>query len=59
MLVVEFYITSVSAHHSVTSPFHLELSRLRQQRLQIEQEHLLEVKRQNELERIRGPANKW
>ncbi|KAK2181473.1 hypothetical protein NP493_388g02043 [Ridgeia piscesae] len=29
------------------------------ERLRIEEEHLLEVKRQEELERIRGPRPKW
>ncbi|KAK2162761.1 hypothetical protein LSH36_92g05010 [Paralvinella palmiformis] len=43
----------------LSSPFQCELSKLRMERLRIEEEHLLEVKRQEELERIRGPSPKW
>ena len=42
-----------------SSPYQHELARLRMERLRIEEEHLLEVKRQEELERIRGPQAKW
>uniref|UniRef100_UPI00398F7D0C uncharacterized protein n=1 Tax=Pristiophorus japonicus TaxID=55135 RepID=UPI00398F7D0C len=41
------------------SPYQQELSRLRLQRLRVEEELLLELKRQQELERIRGPQPKW
>ncbi|XP_074662236.1 uncharacterized protein LOC141914824 [Tubulanus polymorphus] len=41
------------------SPFHYEIAKLRMERLKIEEEHLLEVKRIRELERIRGPQPKW
>ncbi|XP_067826597.1 uncharacterized protein [Heptranchias perlo] len=41
------------------SPYQQELSYLRLQRLRVEEELLLELKRQQELERIRGPQPKW
>ncbi|XP_078699750.1 uncharacterized protein LOC144926655 isoform X2 [Branchiostoma floridae x Branchiostoma belcheri] len=41
------------------SPWEKELARLRLERLRIEEEHLLELKREEELERIRGPMPKW
>ncbi|XP_067872887.1 uncharacterized protein [Heterodontus francisci] len=41
------------------SPYQQELSQLRLQRLRVEEELLLELKRQQELERIRGPQPKW
>ncbi|XP_066288659.1 cyclin-dependent kinase 12-like isoform X2 [Branchiostoma lanceolatum] len=41
------------------SPWEKELARLRLERLRIEEEHLLELKREDELERIRGPMPKW
>ncbi|XP_078415376.1 uncharacterized protein LOC144691188 [Cetorhinus maximus] len=41
------------------SPYQQELSNLRLQRLRVEEELLLELKRQQELERIRGPQPKW
>ena len=40
------------------SPFQHELARLRMERLRIEEAHILEVKRKEELERIRGPQPK-
>ncbi|XP_066288651.1 cyclin-dependent kinase 12-like isoform X1 [Branchiostoma lanceolatum] len=40
------------------SPWEKELARLRLERLRIEEEHLLELKREDELERIRGPMPK-
>ncbi|ELT90033.1 hypothetical protein CAPTEDRAFT_225498 [Capitella teleta] len=43
----------------LSSPYQSELARLRMERLRIEEEHLLELKRQEELERIRGPSPKW
>jgi len=42
-----------------SSPYEVELSRLRLEQLRVDEEHLLERKRQNELERIRGPQPKW
>ncbi|XP_078281560.1 uncharacterized protein LOC144608104 [Rhinoraja longicauda] len=42
-----------------TSPYQQELSQLRLQRLRVEEELLLELKRQQELERLRGPQLKW
>ena len=41
------------------SPYTCELARLRMERLRIEEEHLLELKRHEELEKIRGPKPKW
>ncbi|XP_043912614.1 uncharacterized protein LOC122789321 isoform X2 [Protopterus annectens] len=41
------------------SPYQEELTQLRLQRLRVEEELLLELKRQQELERTRGPKAKW
>ncbi|XP_073512940.1 uncharacterized protein [Phyllobates terribilis] len=41
------------------SPYQQELTRLRLERLRVEEELLLEIKRQQELERTRGPKPKW
>ncbi|XP_053546508.1 uncharacterized protein LOC128638530 [Bombina bombina] len=41
------------------SPYQQELARLRLERLRVEEELLLELKRQQELERTRGPKPKW
>ncbi|XP_069466229.1 uncharacterized protein DDB_G0287625-like [Ambystoma mexicanum] len=41
------------------SPYQQELARLRLERLRVEEEFLLELKRQQELERTRGPKPKW
>ncbi|XP_073441558.1 uncharacterized protein [Dendrobates tinctorius] len=41
------------------SPYQQELTRLRLERLHVEEELLLEIKRQQELERTRGPKPKW
>nr|CAB3261725.1 uncharacterized protein LOC100177264 [Phallusia mammillata] len=41
------------------SPFQQQLSRLRLERLRVEEEYLLQLKRESELERIRGPKPKW
>ena len=41
------------------SPYQHELARLRMERLRIEEAHILEVKRKEELERTRGPQPKW
>ncbi|MEE6483952.1 hypothetical protein FKM82_013698 [Ascaphus truei] len=41
------------------SPYRQELARLRLERLRVEEELLLELKRQQELERTRGPRPKW
>jgi hypothetical protein len=43
----------------LTTPFQHDLARLRMERLRIEEQQLLEVKRIQELERIRGPVPKW
>ncbi|KAM4703667.1 uncharacterized protein WCC33_012183 [Rhinophrynus dorsalis] len=42
-----------------SSPYQQELARLRLDRLRVEEELLLELKRQQELERTRGPRPKW
>ncbi|XP_075695725.1 uncharacterized protein LOC142661906 [Rhinoderma darwinii] len=41
------------------SPYQQELTRLRLERFRVEEEMLLEIKRQQELERTRGPKPKW
>ncbi|XP_075045890.1 uncharacterized protein LOC142106782 [Mixophyes fleayi] len=41
------------------SPYRQELTRLRLERLRVEEELLLEIKRRQELERTRGPRPKW
>ncbi|XP_046572533.1 uncharacterized protein LOC124280597 [Haliotis rubra] len=41
------------------TPYQAELARLRMERLRMEEDRLLELKRQEELERIRGPKQKW
>ena len=41
------------------SPYQKSLGRLRLERLQLEETKLLELKRIEELERIRGPKPKW
>ncbi|XP_069774893.1 uncharacterized protein [Narcine bancroftii] len=41
------------------SPYEQELSHLRLQRLHVEEEFLLELQRQQELERLQGPQLKW
>jgi len=43
----------------VSSPYEVEMSRLRLEQLRLDEEQLLERKRQHELERIRGPQPKW
>ncbi|KAL5011121.1 hypothetical protein ScPMuIL_013426 [Solemya velum] len=51
--------TTASAVGSVVSPYDTDLAVLRMQRLRIEEDRLLELKRREELERIRGPKPKW
>ncbi|XP_038078827.1 uncharacterized protein LOC119746106 [Patiria miniata] len=41
------------------SPYQYELAQLKMERLRLEEQRLLESKRQEELERIRGPTPKW
>ncbi|XP_064628734.1 uncharacterized protein LOC135488178 [Lineus longissimus] len=43
----------------LTTPYQHDLARLRMERLRIEEQQMLEVKRIQELERIRGPVPKW
>ncbi|XP_033099400.1 uncharacterized protein LOC117103044 isoform X1 [Anneissia japonica] len=43
----------------VVSPYRYELAKLRMERLRLEEDTILESKRQKELERIRGPKPKW
>lgn len=43
----------------MSSPFQQQLSQLRLERLRLEESHLLEVKRQDELEKMREPLPKW
>ena len=42
-----------------TTPNEYELAKLRMERLRLEEERILEMKRREELERIRGPTPKW
>ncbi|GFN83265.1 hypothetical protein PoB_000977100 [Plakobranchus ocellatus] len=48
-----------TANVSFTSPFNDELTKLRLEKLRLEELQYLELKRQAELERIRGPKPKW
>ncbi|XP_039267655.2 uncharacterized protein LOC120342753 [Styela clava] len=41
------------------SPYQQELAKLRLARLRVEEEYLLQLKRESELERVRGPKPKW
>ena len=41
------------------SPYEVELSRLRYEKLKIEEAYLLKLKSDEELERTRGPVKKW
>lgn len=49
---------AASTVHMV-SPFASDLASLRLDRLKIEEDHLLEMKRLSEMERLRGPKQKW
>ncbi|GFS12747.1 hypothetical protein ElyMa_004866400 [Elysia marginata] len=48
-----------TAYISFTSPYNDELTQLRLDKLRLEEMQYLELKRQAELERIRGPKPKW
>ncbi|XP_058876480.1 uncharacterized protein LOC131730438 isoform X1 [Acipenser ruthenus] len=56
-----FLWSQQEAHHSLLeqSPYQQELSRLRLERLHVEEDLLLQLKRQQELERTRGPREQW
>ncbi|XP_005090625.1 uncharacterized protein LOC101847628 [Aplysia californica] len=59
-----YYLTSEApniktAGIAFTSPYSDELSKLRMEKLRIEERQYLELKRQAELEKIRGPKPKW
>ena len=54
-----FVVTGIPSTTLVSSPYEVEVSRLRLEQLRLDEEHLLERKRQHELERIRGPQPKW
>lgn len=43
----------------VATPYQYELAKLKMERLRLEEQRLLKMKRENELERIRGPQPKW
>lgn len=49
---------AASTVHMV-SPYACDLASLRLDRLKIEEDHLLEMKRLAEIERLRGPKQKW
>lgn len=57
-LVQEMPVTATSSV-ALNTPYQLNLAKLRLDRLKIEESHLMEVKRLEELERIRGPRTKW
>ncbi|KAL4233197.1 hypothetical protein ACF0H5_007881 [Mactra antiquata] len=48
-----------SSSVSMSTPHQLILGKLRMERLKLEEARLLELKRLDELERIRGPKTKW
>ena len=50
-------IASSTVH--MISPYATDLAELRLSRLRIEEDHLLEAKRLAEIERLRGPSEKW
>ncbi|KAG8434360.1 hypothetical protein GDO86_012658 [Hymenochirus boettgeri] len=54
-------LTGGDARRSVfeASAYQQELARLRLEKLKVEEEFLIEIKRQQELERTRGPKPKW
>lgn len=43
----------------MSSPYQAQLAELRMQRLRMEEAQLLQVKREEELERMRGPIIRW
>ncbi|CAN0035833.1 unnamed protein product [Lampetra planeri] len=57
--VSERFVGSLGGRLGGTSPYGEALRRLRRQRLRVEEDLLLELKRQLELERTRGPRPKW
>lgn len=58
-IIISIILSSESSSITFISPYAEELSRLRMEKLRIEEEQYLELKRQAELERIRGPKPKW
>ncbi|KAH9500205.1 hypothetical protein Btru_077474 [Bulinus truncatus] len=59
-----YFLTSVApniktAGVTFTSPYSEEIAKLRMEKLRIEEQQYLELKRQAELEKIRGPKPKW
>jgi hypothetical protein len=60
--IVDIIIVCVRAAGApvlVSSPFQHELGHLRMERLRLEESHLLEVRRQEQLESMRYPLPKW
>lgn len=53
------YVRAAGAPVLVSSPFQHELGQLRMERLRLEESHLLEVRRQEQLESMRYPLPKW
>ncbi|CAL1532784.1 unnamed protein product [Lymnaea stagnalis] len=59
-----YFLTAFAPHIkraniSFTSPYSDDIAKLRMEKLRIEEQQYLELKRQAELERIRGPKPKW
>ncbi|XP_055889383.1 uncharacterized protein LOC106076908 isoform X1 [Biomphalaria glabrata] len=59
-----YFLTAVApniktAGITFTSPYSEELAKLRMEKLRIQEQQYLELKRQAELEKIRGPKPKW
>lgn len=48
-----------SSSKVITSPYQSEIARLRMERLRLEEDRILEIKRLEEIEKIRGPNPKW
>uniref|UniRef100_A0A1I8HD51 Protein kinase domain-containing protein n=1 Tax=Macrostomum lignano TaxID=282301 RepID=A0A1I8HD51_9PLAT len=59
LLMAETAPDTAAAEVFVSLPYSVELARLRMQRLRIEEELLLEVKRQQQLEETAPPKSKW
>ena len=56
---MEIYRNKIRRSLDLRSPFELELAKLRQEKLKLEEAHLLQMKCKAELEETRGPKPKW
>ncbi|CAD5117291.1 DgyrCDS6079 [Dimorphilus gyrociliatus] len=59
LLTVDAQYTTGATAALMSSPYQAQLAELRMQRLRMEEAQLLQVKRQEELERMRGPLIRW